>query len=84
MLCMQSNEATDQGLPRRIGLNLRRRREELGLTQQDLSRRLDGSLSAAHLSRYENGHTMPLAGTLLMLATALECSLDDLVREPAK
>ena len=56
-----------------ISEQLKRRRQELGLTLPTLARR--AGTSAATLSRYENGWTRFEVYTLRKLAVALECDL---------
>lgn len=83
MLRMSTNATADtKGLAATIGRNIQLKRAERGMTQLELCMRVEG-LSPSHLSRWENGHTMPLSDALVAVAFALECTLDDLVVEPA-
>jgi transcriptional regulator with XRE-family HTH domain len=52
-----------------IGERLRSIREEKGLSQGDIERRT--GLVRCYISRLENGHTIPVLGTLEKLARAL-------------
>jgi len=62
-----------------IGDRLRRRRQALGFSLQDLADRLEGigvKLSRAALSNYETNKAMPSAKTLWALASILEASME--------
>jgi transcriptional regulator with XRE-family HTH domain len=59
-----------------IGQRLRSRRAELGLSARELARRL--SLSPSLISQIENGKSNPSVGTLYLIVTELELSLDEL------
>jgi transcriptional regulator with XRE-family HTH domain len=50
--------------PRRLGLAVRDRRGELGLSQEDFSRRAGSGLSLKQLQRIERGMVRPRAATL--------------------
>lgn len=56
-----------------VSAQVRKRREQLGLSLSALARRAD--TSAATLSRYEHGWTRFEMGTLRKLASALGCAL---------
>jgi len=62
---------------KRIGLNIKLRRVELGVKQEALS--LDTGLSRSHLSRIEAGAVNMSVATLLVLAEHLDCGNSDLV-----
>lgn len=64
-------ETVDQTIKRDIGRRIRRRREELGLSQWDLARRLD--IRQDEVSRWENGRVHPTGHNLARIAEALEC-----------
>jgi transcriptional regulator with XRE-family HTH domain len=67
-----------------IGDRLRRRRQALGLSLQELADQLNQlgiRLSRASLSNYENNKAMPNAKTLWGLAKILESSMDYFVTE---
>lgn len=64
-----------------FGGNVRRRREEAGLTLEQLSVR--SSVSRAMLSKVERGEKSPTIGVASRIAHALEASLSDLVGAPA-
>jgi transcriptional regulator with XRE-family HTH domain len=57
--------------------NLRRRRKELGLSQEQLGAR--ASIQMADISRYESGGRDPRLSTVARLAEALEVSIGDLL-----
>jgi transcriptional regulator with XRE-family HTH domain len=59
-----------------IGQRLRSRRAELGLSARELARRL--SLSPSLISQIENGKSNPSVGTLYLIVTELDLSLDEL------
>lgn len=70
---------------RELGLTLRRRRDELGVTQEQLAERAEISLYAYQL--YERGTgtngqpTNPRLATLIAISQVLELSLEDLLPE---
>jgi transcriptional regulator with XRE-family HTH domain len=57
--------------------NLRRRRKELGLSQEQLGTR--ANIQMADISRYESGSRDPRITTVARLAEALEVTIADLV-----
>lgn len=57
--------------------NLRRRRKELGLSQEQLGAR--ANIQMADISRYESGSRDPRISTVARLAQALDVSLADLL-----
>jgi transcriptional regulator with XRE-family HTH domain len=59
-----------------IGQRLRSRRAEIGLSARELARRL--SLSPSLISQIENGKSNPSVGTLYLIVTELDLSLDEL------
>ena len=61
--------------------NLRNVRKSAGLTQKKLAEL--ARVSMPKISAYENGKTSPSCKTLLKLAQALGCSVDDLVKKDA-
>ncbi|SPL99133.1 Transcriptional regulator [[Actinomadura] parvosata subsp. kistnae] len=64
-----------------FGVNVRRRREEAGLTLEQLS--LRSSVSRAMLSKVERGEKSPTIGVASRIAHALDTSLSDLIGAPA-
>ncbi|MCP2341353.1 helix-turn-helix domain-containing protein [Actinomadura rupiterrae] len=64
-----------------FGGNVRRRREEAGLTLEQLSTR--SAVSRAMLSKVERGEKSPTIGIASRIAHALGASLSDLVGAPA-
>jgi transcriptional regulator with XRE-family HTH domain len=56
-----------------IGDRLRDLRNQKGMSQGDLEKRT--GLSRCHISRFENGHTIPALQTLEKMARALEVPL---------
>ncbi len=66
-----------------LGTHVRRRRKELGLTQDELAIRLgytDGS-TVSNLERDRHSHTKPTFWRLIRIAEALQESLDTLIAE---
>jgi transcriptional regulator with XRE-family HTH domain len=57
--------------------NLRRRRKELGLSQEQLGAR--ANIQMADISRYESGRRDPRISTVARLAVALETPIADLL-----
>ncbi|MEC3957664.1 XRE family transcriptional regulator [Nocardia sp. CDC153] len=64
-----------------FGAAVRRRREEAGLTLEQLSTR--SSVSRAMLSKVERGEKSPTIGIAAKIAHALDVSLSDLIGGPA-
>ncbi|MFJ9369670.1 helix-turn-helix domain-containing protein [Nocardia sp. NPDC101769] len=60
-----------------FGANVRRRREEAGLTLEQLS--IQSSVSRAMLSKVERGEKSPTIGVASRIAHALDASLSDLI-----
>ena len=60
-----------------FGDNLRSLMEERGYTRRELAR--ESRISHVTISRYLNKERMPTAKSLVNLAFALECDLDELV-----
>ncbi|MGW4246798.1 helix-turn-helix domain-containing protein [Nocardia sp. NPDC004722] len=67
--------------PGAFGGNVRRRREEAGLTLEQLS--TQSSVSRAMLSKVERGEKSPTIGVATKIAQALAVSLSDLIGGPA-
>ena len=59
--------------------NLRRRRKELGLSQEQLGARAD--IQMADISRYESGNRDPRVSTVARLAAALETPIGELLAD---
>lgn len=57
-------------------VNVRNRRKELGLTQQQLADKI--GISQNSISSIETGQYKPTAYTAALLCEALECSFEDL------
>lgn len=64
-----------------FGGNVRRRREDAGLTLEQLS--TQSSVSRAMLSKVERGEKSPTIGVASRIAHALDASLSDLIGAPA-
>lgn len=62
-----------------LGLRLRRRREELGLTLAQLSKRSDTGTSTIHI--IEHGRAAPRLDTLLRLSAALDMPISRILEE---
>lgn len=60
-----------------IGENIKRLRRERGLTQETLAERLH--ISAAAVSKWERGESVPDIGMLLPLASYFNVSSDELL-----
>jgi transcriptional regulator with XRE-family HTH domain len=59
--------------------NLRRRRKELGLSQEQLGAR--ANIQMADISRYESGSRDPRISTVARLADALDASIGELLAD---
>ena len=70
------------GSSQSIGMRVKQRRLDLGLSQRELAK-LAGTTAAA-VSHIERGQRRPSAELLGRLAGALECSTDELVSGDAK
>jgi DNA-binding XRE family transcriptional regulator len=55
---------------------MKERREEIGMTQDQLSRKLRMSIS--WISRVENGKVKPSISLMIRIARALQCSVNDI------
>jgi transcriptional regulator with XRE-family HTH domain len=65
-----------------LGQFIRRRRQELGLTQEELAARVGDSVRQSDISRLErDGVSLPRRGRLEQLARALDVSLGTLMRQ---
>lgn len=73
----QADPATTDGLDG-IGVRLRLARDNAGLSQRELARRV--GLSASLISQLESGLSNPSVGTLYALVTELDVSLDSIIR----
>lgn len=58
--------------------NLKERREQLGLSQMELARKV--CLSQSLIAAYELGTRKPTGDAVAALAKALGCTMDDLYR----
>jgi len=65
----------DAASARRLGLEIRRRRRALGLSQADLGQ----PFTRAYVSALEGGHCVPSLSALLLLAERLETTGGDLL-----
>ena len=63
---------------KQLGKNIKKRRKELGLTQQELADRLDMSLN--FVGKIEVAFSKPSLDTLIEIAKALETSVSNLTR----
>ena len=61
-----------------LGKNIKRRRKELGLTQQQLAEKMDISLN--FMGKIEVAFSKPSLDTLIELAEKLETTVSDLTR----
>lgn len=60
-------------------MKLNQRREQMGLTQQQLARKT--GVSRVSISRYESGQREPTLTIAAKLAAALDCTIEDLVEK---
>lgn len=63
-------------------MEIKKKREQLGLTQAELAKEMGVDQSAVCL--WETGKTLPRAKLLPKLAEILKCSVDDLVNNNTK
>lgn len=63
----------------RLGLRIRTRRDELGLSQSGLAHRLPGAVDGGTISRWELGKSFPEYRSLVALAAALELTEEELL-----
>ncbi len=61
-------------IDKRIGKRMKQRREELGLTQEQLAEKLD--LTTNYISTVERGASFPRCEKLILLLNGLETSAD--------
>ena len=61
-------------IDKRIGKRIKERREQLGLTQEQLAEKLD--LATNYISTVERGATFPRCEKLILLLNGLETSAD--------
>jgi transcriptional regulator with XRE-family HTH domain len=67
-------------MPVRLGNFIRERRQELGLTQEQLAQRIGDTVRQAEVSRLENNRiSLPRRERLAAIAAALEVSLGELL-----
>jgi len=72
-------ETAEDTLTRQLGKNIRSRRKQLGLTQEQLAEQIGVGHQA--LSRIEQGKMAPKMERLPSLAKSLQCSVSDLFRQ---
>jgi transcriptional regulator with XRE-family HTH domain len=65
-------------ISKRLGDNIRRIRQEKGMSQGDISRALD--MDRGYISRVEKGIKNPTIDTLSKIANALKVGVDDLIK----
>ena len=63
---------------KKLGKNIKYRRQKLGLTQQQLAEKLDLSLN--FIGRIEVAFSKPSLDTLIQIADALETSVSELTK----
>lgn len=68
---------TSEKLAAAIGSRLRERRTKYGWSQRAFGEKI--GIQKEHLSRFENGHAYPSTVNLMVMATALEVSVADLL-----
>lgn len=62
-----------------IGLKIKRRRQELGITQEYIANILD--VNPSHVSNVECGRANPSLTMLVKIANILECSVDTFISD---
>lgn len=62
-----------------LGKNIKNRREEIGLTQQELAEKVN--VDRSMISKLEKNKTLPSISTLESLAQALKMSISELIEE---
>ena len=62
-----------------IGLKIKERRQQLGITQEHIANVLD--VNPSHISNIECGRTNPSLTALVKIANILECSVDYFISE---
>jgi transcriptional regulator with XRE-family HTH domain len=67
-----------------FGNKLRKRREDKGLTQEDVASFLGEEFSRQSVSKWELGASFPEVDNLLRISVALDISLDELLSEELK
>jgi transcriptional regulator with XRE-family HTH domain len=70
-----------EALKRKIGSVVRAAREQLGITQEELAKRVEKDVDS--ISLIERGRSLPPLKTLLALVDALDVPLQDFVGMPA-
>ncbi|EMN54196.1 helix-turn-helix domain-containing protein [Leptospira interrogans] len=78
---MKSSHSTEI-LAEKLGNNIRSLRSKKGWSQSELADKVGAHLT--HINRIENGKYLPSLDTVVLLAEALECSLDILVNGSAE
>lgn len=63
---------------KKLGANIKKRRIELGLTQQELADRMEMSLN--FVGKIEVAFSKPSLDTVILIAQALETSVSDLCK----
>lgn len=67
-------------MPVSLGTFIRERRQDLGLTQEQLAERIGGKIRQAEISRLEQDRiTLPRRARMIAIAAALEVSLGELL-----
>lgn len=69
---------TGFSMTKELGRNIRKRRKELGLTQEELAEKL--GIGHQSLSRIEQGVMAPKMDRLPLIAKSLKCTVADLFR----
>lgn len=59
-------------------MSIKKKREERGVTQNELAERLN--ISRTTVAMWETGNSMPRAETLMQLAKIFNCTVDELLR----
>jgi len=75
---MTTPKGNDKRLAKNLGLLIATRRKSLGITQGELAETV--GIEQESMSRIETGMTTPSLSRLLLLADALNCSIESLLR----
>lgn len=66
-------------LKKDIGIRIKKLRNELNLTQEELANQLDGVKGKSSIANYENGSNLPSDEIKMQMCNIFNCSLDYLM-----
>lgn len=61
-----------------IGKNIRKLRTAAGMTQTELAQAINSMNIQTEISHYETGRSLPSVASLIIIADALNCSMEDI------